>query len=161
MFFGVATLDYFNFDEQGSKVVSSDIRRAKIERVFQVYLNNSVLGIGYGASGVIDDKREVRSSAGSIDAAIEGIQANAETTPYQILAETGTLGGVVSLFMLVLASERILQILRDKTFPGSVKMDLLVSESFFICDFLGADIFSSVPFNMALPFILGRVAVKH
>ena len=55
-----------------------------------------MLGIGHGAALVLDVKQRTtviirEKDASDYDAS--RINANSETTPFQILAETGTLGG--------------------------------------------------------------------
>jgi O-antigen ligase len=158
--FGVATLGFFNFGaDVGSKSVSSFVRIAKIEAAFLTYLNNPVLGIGYGAAAVVDGNHQKDLSKDSNpDFLMEliNVKAGAETTPPQILAETGTLGGVVSLLILALGFQRMVQLLRDRALPFSVKLNLLALVIMFFIGFLGGNSYAMVPFFMAMPFVFGN-----
>ncbi len=158
---GVATLGFFNFGvDEGSKATSSYIRIAKIEAAFNTYRDNPLLGIGFGAVGAIDSKRQeewLHDLNVDFMAEIINVKASAETAPLQILAETGTLGGIVSLLILALGFRRILEFYRDSRIPLSSKFTLLVITVMFFVNFLGSNSFTSIPFFMAMPFVLGKI----
>lgn len=158
---GVASLGFFNFGaDEGSKASSSYIRIAKIAAASQTYLDNPVMGIGYGAAVVVDGKRqEVWLSDPNADFLLEivNVQASAESTPPQILAETGTFGGLMSLLILVMGFRHLVQILRSSAAPPYAKLALLALVVMFVAGFLGGNSYASVPFFMAMPFVFGAI----
>lgn len=159
--FGVVTMGFFSFGtNEGLKTSSSYLRIAKIAAAYQTYLDNPMFGIGYGAAAAIDGRRQAEwIQDPDVDFLSEFIivKASAETTPLQILAETGTVGGVVSLFILALGFQRMMQLLRMEACPLSAKLTLLALAVLFVTGFVGGNSYAAIPFFMAIPFVFSNI----
>ena len=141
---GVYRVGFFDWSKVGSKQGSNEIRYEKIVKTWDTYLSSPVLGIGYGAVGALDSKRVADSLA-------TDVKASAEFTPLQILAETGTLGGVFSVWLLVFAGRRLLWALRSPGLPRYAQILLYTWIVVFISDFLGSNSYSSLIYMLMFP----------
>jgi len=154
-------LGFFNFGiEDDLKSRSSYIRISKIKAAFDVYRDNPVIGIGYGAAGAIDSKRIVTAMSATDHDYLEqaiNVQASAESTLPQIAAETGTVGLVVSLWLLALGFYGFRRSMRSSTMPTYAKITLLVLVVVFVVRFVSGNSYSEIPFFTAIPFVFRRI----
>ncbi|MBF0420164.1 MAG: O-antigen ligase family protein [Magnetococcales bacterium] len=160
---GVVSMGFFNFNtDEGSKAYSSYVRIAKILAAWNTFMENPVLGIGYGAAG-IDFKRAETTISGTdpnfLDV-VTDVKASAEFTPSQILAETGLVGGLASLFLVLFSFKCTILQLRNPEKPLLLKIALLCTIVAFITNFVGSNAFDSLVFWLAVPFILDGIEWK-
>ena len=159
--YGVSSQDFFNFSlTEGSKAASSSVRSAKMWRAWDTFTSNPVLGIGYGAAGVIDTKRVSTATSGAdvhFFDVITDVKASAEFAPLQILAETGLAGGVVSVLMLIYSALRSVTLLKNPKKPIVLKLTLLCAIAVFIAALIGTNSFGEFVFWLAMPLILDGI----
>lgn len=153
---GIAALEnvYFNKGE------SDYVRNTKIQRAWNTFTENPVLGIGYGAVGVIDTpltKSAISTEDPNYLIEITDVQASAEFTPSQILAETGIAGLILSLFLIVVALKNTVLLLKNPQNPYYIKITMLCFVVYSVAIFVGGNAFSFLVFFVAIPIIFNRI----
>jgi len=148
----VSLQGYFEFGS-GSKEGSSEVRFAKMGRAWETFLRHPLFGVGYGTVGVIDGKTDVDVTFMD-DRFIENITAKkaaAENTAFQILAETGASGMLVSIWMLWQAGRALVSVLAVRQMPAPILASMYAWLVFFIASFLGGSVYSQLVFLLAIP----------
>lgn len=151
--FSVAALGYFEFGD-GVKATSTSVRLTKTVRALQTFRENPFFGIGYGSVGVLDSKTDGDIIHWQDSRFFENVtdkRASAESTPFQILAETGLLGGLVSLWLTTFAGLRWWRCVGSARVPGFVKFALLGWAVVFLIGFIGSNGFGTLIFMLAVP----------
>jgi len=157
-------LDYFNFNlVDNSKSLSTYVRIAKMQAAWNTFNDNLFLGIGYGSVGAVDSKRDDFSSIGIndpiyLERAID-VKASSEFTPIQILAETGSLGGLISLILIIYSFKKFILTLVKNNNILHIYV-LLCWLILFITSFIGGNSFSTLPLLLSIPFILDNIKLK-
>ena len=153
---GIAALGnvYFNKGE------SDYVRNTKIQRAWNTFTENPLLGIGYGAVGVIDTpltKSAISTEDPNYLIEITDVQASAEFTTSQILAETGIAGLILSLFLIVVALKNTVLLLKNPQNPYYIKITMLCFVVYSVAIFVGGNAFSFLVFFVAIPIIFNRI----
>lgn len=138
----VSQNEIFNFTEDnGAKGESNVIRLTKMKNAFISYYNHPFLGKGFGSAGIISKTNTQYADQ----------DVNPEFTPLQILAETGTLGGMLSVWLLLFAGRRCLSVLRSPSVPNYVQLALYGWIIFFITGFVGGNAYNQLITTLAFP----------
>jgi len=126
-----------------------------MRRAWDTYLGSPVLGVGFGAVGALDTrKRDVAGPVSTDPYALDfytNVQASSEFTPLQILAETGTLGGILSVWLLIFAGRRCLLVLRSPSVPSYVQFALYGWIIVFVSGFVGGNAYGGLIVSLAIP----------
>ena len=151
----ILAMGFFSFSVfEGPKASSSQIRIIKAIKVWETFTDNPFLGVGYGAVGAIDipnTASAVEATAPDYFTKITNIQASAEFTPLQILAETGLVGGVVVAIMMLIYVLNVKRMLQANTTAMSLKLVLLCSLVVFLTGMLGSNFYDSFAFWTSVP----------
>lgn len=89
------------------------------------------------------------------------VKASSEFTPIQILAETGSFGGLISFILLFYTFKKfILSVIKVNNNLLHLYI-LLCWLILFITTFIGGNSFSTLPLYLSMPFILENIKLKN
>jgi hypothetical protein len=167
LFVGVASWQGKEFSFDWSAGIQGDyLRVTKMTAAINTFLDNPVLGIGYGQA-VIDAKAMGREGANLQNtSAVEfyelatSYSTSAESTPFQMIAEVGLAGTVLGLLLLLIGLKNGLSVLRDKGCPHYIKISLLCFSVIYVAEMIGGNRLQSVVFISAVPVIFHQMARK-
>jgi len=160
---GVAKMGFFSFSEDGAKAGSNLIRFAKMKSVWETYLNSPIIGVGYGTAMVLDSKSSQGISGNDsnfLDIATDK-KTSSEFTPLQILGETGTLGGLASIFLIIFSFKCFYRVLKSTIISKHVQFVLYAWVVIFITTFIGQNAFNSLIILLATPVAAYETYLKN
>jgi hypothetical protein len=150
---GVAKMGFFSFSDDGAKAGSNLIRFAKMNSVWETFKKSPIIGVGYGTAMVLDSKSSDGISGNDsnfLDIATDK-KTSSEFTPLQILGETGSLGGLTSILLIVFSFKCFYKALKSGVVPKYVHFVLYGWLIIFITIFIGQNAFNSMIILLATP----------
>jgi O-antigen ligase len=157
--FGVAALQYFSFstEAEAGKGISNLQRLAKVSNSVDAFLEKPLLGHGFGVSGADKTWMLASDREEAVALALES-RFNPEFMPLQVLVEVGIIGGVLFLFLSLVAFQHTLRCLRLDSCPVAHKSAVAMAFGVVVVYAVNSNSFAS-PFIymlMYLPVALAR-----